>query len=272
MRLSLAILLLCSVALPAFTQTPVVAAGGVLNAASSDKTGLPLAPGSLVSIYGNNLVSASASAGAIPLPYNLSDASVTFNGVKAPMLSATPGPAYDQLNVQIPWEAVALTPPATNGSVRMVVTRNGVASDPFNVAVTTASPGIFTTGSGPGQAIAYGNTDHIIAGPASAVSHPIKIGDTLVILATGLGPVDQTVASGNVPASGVLARTVTTPIVLVGNIPALVYFSGLSPQFPGVYQINIVVAAATPTGDAVPVQIFMNGITTRKDATIAVSQ
>ncbi|MDR3703488.1 MAG: hypothetical protein P4L56_27815 [Candidatus Sulfopaludibacter sp.] len=272
MRLLLAILVFGSAGLSAFAQTPVVVAGGVLNAASSDKTGLPLAPGSLVSIYGTNLVSASASAGSIPLPYNLSDASVTFNGVNAPMLGTAHGPSYDQLNVQIPWEAVAFTPPATNGTVRMVVTRNGAQSDPFTIAVTTASPGIFTTGSGPGQAIAYGNSDGIISGPVSAVSHPIKIGDALVILATGLGPVDQTVASGNVPASGVLARTLTTPIVLVGNVPGLVVFSGLSPQFVGVYQINIVIAAGTPTGNTVPLQILMNGITTRNDATIAVSQ
>jgi len=272
MRLLLVTLVFCFAGAPAWAQTPVVAAGGVLNAASSDKTGLPLAPGSLVSIYGANLVSASASAGSIPLPYNLSDASVTFNGVKAPMLSTGHGPAYDQLNVQIPWEAVAFAPPATNGTVRMVVTRNGVDSDPYTVPVTTASPGIFTTAFGPGQAIAYGNSDGIIAGPASAVSHPIKIGDALVILATGLGPVDQSVASGDVPKPGVLVRTLTTPIVLVGNIPALVYFSGLSPQFPGVYQIDIVLGAATPTGDAVPVQIYMNGIYSRNDVTIAVAQ
>jgi uncharacterized protein (TIGR03437 family) len=272
MRLLPAILLLCFAGFSAFAQTPVVVAGGVLNAASSDKTGLPLAPGSLVSIYGTNLVSSNASAGAIPLPNNLSDASVTFNGVPAPMLSTSHGPSYDQLNVQIPWEAVAFAPPATNGSVRMVVTRNNAPSDPFTVSLTTASPGIFTTGSGPGQAIAYGNSDGIIAGPASAVSHPAKIGgDALVILATGLGPVDHTVASGGVPDAGVLARTTTTPVVLVGGVEEPVLFSGLSP-YVGVYQINVILVAGTPTGDTVPIQIRMNGITTRNDATIAVSQ
>ena len=40
----------------AFCQTPVISDGGVLNAASFDKTpGAPLAPGSLVSIFGSNL-------------------------------------------------------------------------------------------------------------------------------------------------------------------------------------------------------------------------
>ena len=230
-----------------------------------------MAPGSLVSIYGSNLVTTSGQAGLIPLPNSLSGTSVTFNGVTAPMLS-TSTTTYDQINVQIPWEVVALSPPATNGTVRMVVTRNNVSSDPFNVGLTSASPGIFTTGFGVGQAIAYGNNDGIIAGPQSAVSHPIKIGDALVILATGLGPVDHTVASGGVPPTGVLVRALTTPIVMVGKVPAQVLFAGLTPQFVGVYQINIVIPDGAPTGDAIPLQIQMNGITTRNDVTISVSQ
>jgi uncharacterized protein (TIGR03437 family) len=255
-----------------FAQTPAVSPGGILNAASNDKTGQPLAPGSLVSIYGTSLVGATGSAGLIPLPPTLSGTSVTFNGVSAPMLSTFHGPSYDQLNVQIPWEAVALQPPTSNGTIKVVVTNNNVVSSAYTQAMTTASPGIFTTGSGPGQAIAYGNSDGILAGPASAVSHPIKIGTALDILATGLGAVDHAVASGGVPAAGVLAQTVTTPVVLIGGVPAQVLFSGLTSQFVGVYQINVIVAPGTPTGDNIPLQMQMNGITTRNDATISVSQ
>lgn len=252
--------------------------GGILNAASSDKTGQPVAPGSLVSIYGSNLVLVSAGALSIPLDTQLSGTSVTFNGVLAPMLSATHGSGQDQLNVQIPWEAMAFQPPNTSGTARVVVTRNtGAISAPVNVALTPAAPGIFTFQTGPGQAVAYGNTDYAIAALETAglpfPSHPAKIGDpaTLVILATGLGPVDHPVSSGGIPAAGVLSRTLTTPTVLVGNVPAQVVFSGLSP-YVGVYQINIVIATGTPTGNAVPLQIQMNGITSRGDVTIAVSQ
>ncbi len=265
------ILLSISAVFPVSAQTPVVSSGGVLNAASNDKTGQPLAPGSLVSIYGTNLVTATGGAGNIPLPGSLSGTSVTFNGITAPMLSTYHGPSYDQLNVQIPWQAVAIAPATSNGATRLVVTRGNVSSDPYTVNATYASPGIFTTGSGPGQAIAYGNSDYVIAGPTSAVTHPIKTGDALIILATGLGAVDQPVNSGDVPASGVLARTLITPTVLVGGVPAQVLFSGLTPQFVGVYQINIIVPANAPTGDAVSLQIQMNGMTSRNDVTIAVS-
>ncbi len=192
------------------------------------------------------------------------------------MLSTYHGPTYDQLDVQIPWEAISFQPPSTNGTVRLRVTRNGVTSASTHVAVTTASPGIFTFGSGPGQAVAYNNQDGAIAAPVTAAlpftSHPARIGfDAVVILATGLGPVDHPVGSGEIPDAGMPARTVTTPTVLVGGVPAPVLFAGLS-QYVGVYQINIVVAAGTPVGDTVPLQIQMNGMTSRNDVTIAVSQ
>jgi uncharacterized protein (TIGR03437 family) len=59
--------------------------------------------------------------------------------------------------------------------------------------------------------------------------------------------------------------------VLVGNVAAQVVFSGILPGFPGVYQINIIIQAGTPTGNAVPLQIQMGGITTSSSTTIAVS-
>ena len=48
-------------------------------------------------------------------------------------------------------------------------------------------------------------------------------------------------------------------------------FSGIAPGFPGVYQINIIVPAGSPTGNAIPLQIQMGGITTSNTITIAVS-
>jgi uncharacterized protein (TIGR03437 family) len=60
--------------------------------------------------------------------------------------------------------------------------------------------------------------------------------------------------------------------VTVGGVQASVVFAGMTPQFVGVYQVNIVIAAGTPTGNSVPLQISMNGVTSRADVTIAVTQ
>ncbi len=58
---------------------------------------------------------------------------------------------------------------------------------------------------------------------------------------------------------------------MVGNVAANVVFSGILPGFPGVYQINIIIQPGTPTGNAIPLQIQMGGITTSNQVTIAVS-
>ena len=271
----------------AFAQTPIIAPGGVLNGASFDKTGQPVAPGSLISIFGTDLGAATASAQSIPLSTNLSSVTVTFNGVNAALKDVVHSSANgDQINAQVPWEMMGLIPPGTNGSVQVpvVVTRNGVASAPMNVSVGTAAPGIFTFQFGIGQAVAYGNVDGAVAAPGNSnlpfTAHPAKIGDpqTLAILCTGLGPVDSTVSNGDVP-NVVTSNTLTKPTVLVGGVPAQVVFSGLVGRdasgkalgFVGVYQVNIVVPAGVTPGNAVPLQIQMNGITSRNDVTIAVS-
>ena len=92
-----------------------------------------------------------------------------------------------------------------------------------------------------------------------------------MILATGLGPVNPPVQTGNDVTDGQLHQCATLPVVMVGGVQAQVVFAGMTPQFVGVYQLNIVIQPGTPTGNAVPLQIQMNGITTTNLVTIAVS-
>ncbi len=259
------VLVLCS-ACAAVAQTPVVAQGGVLNGASFVK-GQAVAPGSLVSIFGTNLASSNSVANTIPLSTSLSNVSVSFGGVKAPLIGVFHDAVNgDQINAQLPWEVSA-------GTTNVVVTNGSNSSAAVSVAVGP-SPGIFAFGT---QAIAYGNSDGIIAAASGAIqgltTHPAKINDptTLVILATGLGPVNPPLQTGNIVTDGQVHNTATIPVVTVGNVPAQVVFSGMTPQFVGVYQINIVIAPGTPTGNAIPVQISMGGVTTPSSITIAVS-
>ncbi|HEY2014416.1 MAG TPA: IPT/TIG domain-containing protein [Bryobacteraceae bacterium] len=280
---SLAALVILAGATAGYSQTPAIAAGGILNGASFDTTGKPVAPGSIVAIFGTNLASGNASGSSVPLSVSLANVSVTFNGAKAPIYFVSAG----QINVQVPWEVLPLTPPTSSGTAQVVVTNTAGTSAAQTVALAPAAPGIFQLPRADGtlQAIAYGNVDGIIAAPAGSIAglttHPAKINDpnTLVILATGLGPVDSTVANGDVPTV-VTSNTLTKPVVTVGQMPAQVVFSGLVGRdssgkalgFVGVYQINIIIAPGTPTGDSVPVQISMNGITSPNTFMIAVSQ
>src|SRR5579862_3215399 len=111
-------------------QMPVVNPGGVVNAASF---ATPVAPGSLVSIFGSNLAPQTAQASAIPLPASLAGVSVTFNGLSAPLLYAAAG----QINAQIPFEV------PSSSSVNVVVNNNGLLSAPQTVDISPYAPGIF---------------------------------------------------------------------------------------------------------------------------------
>jgi hypothetical protein len=97
--------------------------------------------------------------------------------------------------------------------------------------------------SGSIQAVAI-NPNGSIAGDYGSIpgvkTEPAVVGNTLTILATGLGLVTPAITDG-AASRGQARTTLATPTVLVNGFPALVTFSGLSPRFVGVNQINVVV-------------------------------
>jgi uncharacterized protein (TIGR03437 family) len=258
----------------AFAQAPVVDTGGVLNGASFAK-GQVVTPGSLVSIFGTNLASKISEADTIPLSTSLGGVTVQFvNGdktVNAPMLFVQPAdPANNvsaQLNVQVPWE---LVPAGTSANVKVIVNDNGSISSPAQVAVGPFSPGVFSSN---GLAIAV-NSDGTLAWPTGAVpgltTHPAKIGDTVIVYATGLGAVAHPPVDG-ANSEDQLRTNLVTPQIMIAGVSAVVQFSGLSPQFVGVNQLNVVIPNVAP-GNSVPFQIVLGGITTSASITMAVSQ
>jgi uncharacterized protein (TIGR03437 family) len=56
---------------------------------------------------------------------------------------------------------------------------------------------------------------------------------------------------------------------MVGGVPAQVAFSGLSPQFVGVYQVNVVMPSGVSGGSAVPLQLMIGGVTSADTLTLA---
>jgi uncharacterized protein (TIGR03437 family) len=257
------VLIFAAAAIAAYGQTPSITQGGIINAATFTS---PVTPGSLISIFGSNLAGSLAQADSIPLSTSLNSVSVTINGIPAPLLFVSSG----QINAQVPWEANG----ATTASV--VVTRNGQQSTAQTGPMGPFAPGIFAQNN---IAIAI-NSDGTIAAPAGAIpgitTHPAKVADPggLVILCTGLGATTPGGVTGAASLDALRYAT-TYPTVLVGGqavSPSNVVFAGLSPQFVGVNQVNVFLAAGTPTGNAVPLQLQVGGITTPNTVTIAVSQ
>ena len=208
-----------------------------------------------------------AQADTVPLSTTLGNTSVTINGIPAPLDFVTAG----QINAQVPFN-VFPDGVTTSGSVNVVVTLNGIPSPPQPVVINPFEPGVFASS---GYAIAYfgaaGPNFGKLAAPVGTFSGslPAHPGDILTVYATGLGAVNPPIQNG-VNSLDQLRFTVATPTVLIGNVQAQVLFSGLTPSFPGVYQLNIVVPPVA-TGNSIPLQIQMNGITSPPTANIAVT-
>jgi uncharacterized protein (TIGR03437 family) len=234
--------------------------GGIVNGASF-VPGQAIAPGSLFSIFGSQLAAAPAGADTIPLSTSLGGVTVKFvsgsTSVEAPLLYLQ----SNQINAVVPWNLVP-------GDATVVVTSASVSSTPASVKIGEFSPALFAIGT----MAAIQNVDGSLAQPAGSIpgrtTHPAAIGDVVIIYATGLGPVDTTPANGDTPSK--TTNSLHKPFVAIGGLSAEIQFSGLSPQFVGVYQLNVVVPNVAP-GDTVPVQLSLGGITSPK-LTMAVSQ
>ena len=150
-----------------------------------------------------------------------------------------------QINFQVPWElglgdgtapfTVTMDGPATKG------TRAGSPVDATfgNIVaapIKTYGPGVFLARRADGSAVADAT--------------PVSTGDVIVLYATGLGPVSTTQATGVLASSTNLVTTTQVPVVTIGGARAEILFSGLTPGTAGVYQINLRVPVAVPTGSA----------------------
>jgi uncharacterized protein (TIGR03437 family) len=245
----------------ASAQVPTLNQNGIVNAAGLGHT-TTIVPGSLISIFGSGLASGLSVANSVTLSTTLADVnSVMINGVPAGLQSVSGG----QINAQAPWE---LTP----GTANVVVTRAGNASAPMAVQVSQFWPALYALNSGTGQAIAT-NADGSVVGPVSGIigiaSHPATAGDTITLYASGLGPLDQPPPADGAGSSDMVRNTTTPLTVMMGGVPAQVTTSILSPQFVGVYQVNVVVPSGVTVGGAVPVQLMIGGVTSADMLTIA---
>src|SRR5215472_2169953 len=120
---------------PIFAQKPVIADGGVLNAASFAKNaqglGTATAPGSLVAIFGTFPASTVAAADTIPYSTSLGGVSVNFGDVSAPLqnviLDKNASGGFPLIIAQVPFGILGNQ---LSGNVNVTVTVNGVPSDP----------------------------------------------------------------------------------------------------------------------------------------------
>ena len=238
--------------------TPTITSQGVVNTASA-QSGVPIAPGGLITIYGQNLSDSAGQSNGLPLPQQLNGTQVKLGNQPLPIQYTSSG----QLNVQVPY-GVPL-----NTQYQLTVQHGNTLSAPQSLAVAQAQPGIFAVNQqGFGQGSIVKSDGVTLAGPAT----PASIGEVVVIYCAGLGAVTPKAIEGiPTPAPPPLLTTDNPVTVTIGGKAATVLFSGLTPSLAGVYQVNAVVPSGIATGDAVPVVISVAGQTSPSNPPVTIA-
>jgi uncharacterized protein (TIGR03437 family) len=236
------------------TNPPIVASGGIVNAASY-ATRTPLAPGTLISIFGARLATAEVRTNSLPLDTTLGVTSVTLGGRLLPLLYAANG----QINAMVPYGLELDTQQS------LLIRRGTSLSVPEPVVVAAAQPGIFAKDfTGRGQGVVVDSQYRYVE-----TGNPARPGDVVTIFLTGLGSVRPGVEAGQPAPVSPLAETEVRPVVTVGGVSAEILYSGLAPGFTGLYQLNVRVPAGIAASDRVPV-IVEGGGRASQAVTIAV--
>ena len=233
---------------------PSFSSAGVVNGASFKG---PVAPGSIVSIFGANL-GATESARQLPLPTMLGGVCVTANQTSVPLFYTSP----TQINAQLPAELAT-------GRVTLTVRSRDTArvSSSVAVQVNAAAPGVFTmSAEGRTQAALFHADDFTPVTP----KNPGKRDKDLILFATGLGRVNPAVASGAAASDKPLSATSQEVTVTIGGHGMIVSYAGLAPGYVGLYQINLRVPGDRVQGDSLPVAVTIGGVSSASSsATIA---
>jgi len=224
----------------------------VVNAADGK---LPVAPGGLISVYGQQMAPVNIATKEIPLPTALGESCLTVNGVAVPVLFVS----GQQINGQLPFNV--------DGNAQMTLHTPGGISDNFNFSILPAAPAVFRSGAaGPQSGLA--TITRADNGELVTPTNPVHPGDSIVIWATGLGRTSPAIDAGMAAPSDPLADAVIQPTVMLGGVALDVQYAGLVPGSVGLYQINAAVPRSAPPGLSMPLVIAQGGSSTSLDVRV----
>jgi uncharacterized protein (TIGR03437 family) len=222
---------------------------GIVNAANFAPITNPIAPNELITLFGTGFTTtATGATPGQPLPTTpLGGVTVTINGIAAP------------LDYVSPTQIIALVPSSIspdNGIyyATLQVTSNGVTSNPVTVYTSNTAPGVFANPTAFGAAAAQHSADF----STITANSPAKIGETIIVYATGLGAVNPPVVPDGALAPGPPNLSVVTdPDLSVdfSNVYAAfpftcpTCFAGLTPTMAGLYQIDVPIPTGTSGTD-----------------------
>jgi uncharacterized protein (TIGR03437 family) len=198
-------------------------------------SGLPcLSPGSLVAVEGVNLSQSNCSAESMPWPIEFAGTQLMVNGRPARLSHVS----ANRIIAHIP-------PDEARGPAEFSVLSCGRLGPAVRLSLTLTAPALLAERERPEMARAD-DAD----GRAIDEQNPARAGALLRLYATGLGPVVPLAYAGHASPENPLARTLRSPLVRFGELPATVEECALEPGSVGVYRIDVQVPARMKPGAA----------------------
>ncbi len=218
-----------------------------------------IAPATWIEIYGLNVGTSTPGyewAGSdfqgSNAPTALAGTTVTVGGKLAFVDYVSPG----QVNAQVPSNI-------ETGQQQVVVTTAGGSGDPFNVNVNSTQPGLLASPpfdiKGTQYVVALFPTQFYVLPPGTisgVASKRAVPGDTILLYGVGFGALSDGTPAGVIDSAQNNINASFT--ISIAGAPAQIAYSGLTPGFVGLYQINVVVPNIAPN-DQAPLTFSVNG-------------
>jgi uncharacterized protein (TIGR03437 family) len=231
-------------AITAYAQAvPYIAPAGIVSAAGATPDG-SMAPGSVISIYGQSLAPALQVATTNPLPQALGNVTVTIGNYLLPLLFVSP----TQINAQLPVEL-------TDGSYTLLVQQTGQANVSGQLTVSRNAPGIFTQTNAQQQPLVLALHQD---GTMVTFDSPAIHGETISLYGTGIGPYATTIVDGFfVPATPAISIS-DTVLLNVGSLVETPVFAGAAPGMVGMNLLQLQITDDIPSGTTVNLTVSVN--------------
>ena len=222
---------------------PYIPPAGVMNAVGSTPNSA-VAPGSIISIYGQGLASGLAIGPTNPLSQSIGGVTVTVNSSILGLLFVSP----QQINAQVPSNLPA-------GQYTLSVQVTGQAPVTANFTVARDAPGLFFNTVNSQQ---YALALHADGSPVTSES-PAAAGETISLLGTGFGPYSGTIVDGFFPPNPAPELADSLSITVGGQTPVPTW-SGAAADFVGVALTNFQVPSGLPSGSNAALNVTINGV------------
>jgi uncharacterized protein (TIGR03437 family) len=221
---------------------PYIAPAGILNGVGVTPSSA-VAPGSIISIFGQNLAPAVDVGPVNPLSQTLGGATVTVNNMILPLMFVSP----QQINAQLPSSLTA-------GNYTLEIQNAGQPNISGTFTVARNAPGLFFQTI---DSVNYAMAMHADGSMVTTAS-PAAAGETISLLGTGFGPYQRTVLDGFFPPNPPPAVEDAVSLSVGGVKPGST--TTAAPGFVGIDLTKFQLPTGLPSGKSVAVLVNISGV------------